>query len=52
MDAANSVWRGRGALTFGDVNDPDSKVSWLLRNNHTICRMYGLGTGPNVYYII
>ena len=43
---------GDGALTFGNLSDPDSEVSRLLRTKRTVCRQVGLGTGPNVYYIV
>jgi Fe-S-cluster-containing dehydrogenase component len=52
VEAARKVPGGEGALTFGDVSDPASNVSQLLRQNRTICRRPGLGTGPNVYYIV
>ena len=52
VEAANAVEGGEGALTFGDLTDPNSEVSQLLHDNHTISRRVGLGTGPNVYYII
>jgi molybdopterin-containing oxidoreductase family iron-sulfur binding subunit len=51
VEAARRVPGGRGALTFGDAGDPDSEVSRILRNTHTIARRVGLGTGPNVFYI-
>lgn len=41
-----------GALTFGDLNDPGSKVRKLLFDNHTIVRKPDLGTKPCVYYIV
>ena len=41
-----------GALTFGDLHDPDSKVIELLKNNFTILRRPGLGTQPQIYYIV
>jgi Fe-S-cluster-containing dehydrogenase component len=50
--AAREVPGGAGALTFGDLTDPDSEVSRLLRATHTISRKNALGTGPNVYYIL
>jgi molybdopterin-containing oxidoreductase family iron-sulfur binding subunit len=50
VEAANKV--EPGALTFGKVSDPDEKVSRLIRENRTVCRRIGLGTGPNVYYIV
>ena len=43
---------GKGALTFGDLSDPTTEVAELLHTTHTISRMNGLGTGPNVYYIV
>jgi molybdopterin-containing oxidoreductase family iron-sulfur binding subunit len=39
-------------LTFGNLSEPDSEVSRLLGEKHAIRRRVGLGTGPNVYYII
>ncbi len=52
VEAANQVPGGEGALVFGDVSDPDSEVSHILRDTHTISRRVGLGTGPNVFYIV
>jgi molybdopterin-containing oxidoreductase family iron-sulfur binding subunit len=52
VEAADQVPGGQGALTFGDVNDPDSDVSRILRERNTVCRKEILGTGPNVYYIL
>jgi molybdopterin-containing oxidoreductase family iron-sulfur binding subunit len=52
VEAAAAVPGGEGALTFGDVSDPDSEVSRLLRERNTFVRRAGLGTGPNVYYIV
>ena len=52
VEAARQVPGGKGALTFGDLTDPDSDVSRLLRTKHTITRKNALGTGPNVYYIL
>ncbi len=40
-----------GARQFGDVKDPKSKVSQLLRNKLTYRLRDDLGTGPRVYYI-
>lgn len=39
-----------GALIFGKLDDPE--VSDALEGNHTICRRPGLGTEPNVFYIV
>jgi molybdopterin-containing oxidoreductase family iron-sulfur binding subunit len=41
-----------GAIAFGDLEDPDSKVRHLLKENFTIRRKPGLGTQPEVYYIV
>lgn len=52
VEAAAGVEGGAGALTFGDVTDPNSDVSRLIRDRETIVRRPELGTGPNVYYIV
>jgi Fe-S-cluster-containing dehydrogenase component len=46
------VVAAQGALAFGDLNDPKSKVRELLRSNFTIRRKPFLGTNPQVYYIV
>ncbi len=40
------------AMIFGDLNDPDSEVSRVLKSRFTIQRKPGLGTKPSVFYII
>ena len=40
-----------GARVFGDLNDPESNVSKLLKDNITYRLREGLGTEPRVYYI-
>jgi molybdopterin-containing oxidoreductase family iron-sulfur binding subunit len=52
VEAVRAVPGAAGALTFGDVADPESAVSRLLRDEHTIARLVSLGTGPNVYYLV
>ncbi|HKJ01575.1 MAG TPA: 4Fe-4S dicluster domain-containing protein [Longimicrobiales bacterium] len=52
VEAANLVPGGEGALVFGDVSDPESEVSRVLREKNTVCRRVGLGTGPNVFYVV
>ena len=52
VEAANQVEGGEGALTFGNLNEPDSEVNQILGEKHTITRRVGLGTGPNVYYVV
>jgi len=52
VEAARQVDGGEGALTFGNLNDPESDVRKLLKEQHTICRRPSLGTQPNVFYIV
>jgi len=52
VEAADKVPGAKGALTFGNLADPDSRLSRILQTEHTICRRPTLGTRPNVYYII
>lgn len=40
------------AIHFGNLNDPDSEVSQLIKNNKTVCLQEELGTGPSIYYIL
>jgi len=40
-----------GALAFGDVDDPDSNVSQLLRENQHFRMHEELGTGPGFHYL-
>ena len=49
------------ALVFGkilppgqelDPSDPNFKLNKLLREENTICRKLGAGTGPNIYYMV
>ena len=40
-----------GARVSGDLNDPESNVSKLLRDNPTYQLRANLGTAPRVYYI-
>ncbi len=46
------VEASNGALTFGDLYDPESEVRKLLKTNYTIRRKQQLGTEPCVYYIV
>lgn len=41
-----------GAMTFGDLGDPDSEVRELLNTHYAIRRKPGLGTNPQIYYIV
>jgi Fe-S-cluster-containing dehydrogenase component len=44
--------RGNAAMVFGDLSDPNSAASRILRNAHSIRRKPHLGTSPNVFYVI
>ncbi|HEX3001644.1 MAG TPA: 4Fe-4S dicluster domain-containing protein, partial [Methanoregula sp.] len=52
VEASKQVPGGAGALTFGNLSDPDSEVSRILKEKRTISRQPGFGTRPNVYYIV
>jgi Fe-S-cluster-containing dehydrogenase component len=39
-------------LTFGDLEDPESEIRALLRDNYSVQRKPELGTRPQVYYIV
>jgi Fe-S-cluster-containing dehydrogenase component len=39
-------------LVFGDLDDPDSEVRKILSERHSIRRKPGLGTRPEVYYLV
>jgi molybdopterin-containing oxidoreductase family iron-sulfur binding subunit len=41
-----------GALIFGDLDDENSEVRKVLDGNYVIRRKPGLGTGPQVYYMV
>ena len=41
-----------GKIYFGNVYDPDSEISKVLKNNIVLVRKPELGTGPMVFYII
>ncbi len=40
------------ALVFGDLEDPNSEIREILNSKYTIRRKPGLGTMPEVYYIV
>lgn len=46
------VEASEGAIVFGDMNDPNSDVRYILQRNFTIRRKPTLGTLPSVFYII
>jgi len=41
-----------GAMIFGDLNDPNSRISKVLRETFTIQRKPAVGTHPSLFYII
>ncbi len=41
-----------GALTFGNLADPDSEVRRLLAQRHAIRRKPSLGTHPEIFYLV
>ncbi len=51
VEAANRI-AGSGAMVFGDVGDPGSEISRLLRGRRTMVRKPVLGTEPHVYYVL
>jgi molybdopterin-containing oxidoreductase family iron-sulfur binding subunit len=40
------------ALVFGNLNDPESEIRKVLKENYTIQRKPSLGTHPSVFYIV
>jgi Fe-S-cluster-containing dehydrogenase component len=52
MPACVDACKEYKALVFGDLGDPKSEVSELLRQNPSIRRKPQLGTQPSVYYIL
>lgn len=51
VEAANRVG-GPGTMVFGDLGDKNSEISLVLKANHSIRRKPGLGTEPQVYYVV
>ena len=39
-----------GARVFGDLNDPDSDINWVLKNKRVFVLKEELGTQPNFFY--
>lgn len=52
MPACVEACGDTGAMVFGDLNDPNSAVSEVLREKFTIQRKPALGTKPSLFYII
>ncbi|MBW1615029.1 MAG: 4Fe-4S dicluster domain-containing protein [Deltaproteobacteria bacterium] len=46
------VEASKGAIIFGDLDDPQSEIREVLNTNYTIRRKPALGTGPSIYYIV
>lgn len=53
MEATPACVQGciSGALSFGDLHDPESNVSKLIRNNKYFRQHEEEGTGPGFYYL-
>jgi Fe-S-cluster-containing dehydrogenase component len=41
-----------GAMTFGDLDNPNSDIRKLLKENYSIRRKPSLGTQPNIFYLV
>jgi molybdopterin-containing oxidoreductase family iron-sulfur binding subunit len=52
VEAADQVPGAEGVMAFGNLSDPESDVSRILRSERTISRRVALGTGPNVFYVV
>tara|TARA_R110002096_G_scaffold42475_2_gene114630 strand:+ start:11582 stop:14689 length:3108 start_codon:yes stop_codon:yes gene_type:complete len=50
FQTACSAACSNGAMTFGDINDKDSKVAKLLKNDRMYHLLESVGTKPNVQY--
>ncbi|WP_142784938.1 TAT-variant-translocated molybdopterin oxidoreductase [Changchengzhania lutea] len=50
FQTACSAACNNGAMTFGDINDKDSKVAKLLKDNRMYHLLESVGTKPNVQY--
>ena len=50
VETANEV--KKGSMTFGDLDDPESEVREVLRENYTIRRKPELGSEPNLFFIV
>ncbi|MBU1584458.1 MAG: 4Fe-4S dicluster domain-containing protein [Proteobacteria bacterium] len=46
------VEASEGAITVGDLEDPESEVRVLMNEHYTIRRKQSLGTEPSVYYVM
>ncbi len=46
------VEASEGAITVGDLEDPESEVRALMNEHYTIRRKQSLGTEPSVYYVM
>jgi molybdopterin-containing oxidoreductase family iron-sulfur binding subunit len=46
------VEASKGGMIFGDLDNPNSEIRKLLKENYSIRRKPSLGTQPNVYYLV
>jgi molybdopterin-containing oxidoreductase family iron-sulfur binding subunit len=50
VEAANKV--KKGSMVFGDLADPESEVRKVLKEHYSIRRKPGLGSEPNLFFIV
>jgi molybdopterin-containing oxidoreductase family iron-sulfur binding subunit len=51
VDTACAQTCPTGAIVFGDANDPDSRVSGLLRSPRGVRMLESLATEPSIVYL-
>lgn len=51
VEVCNKV-AGPGTMAFGDIRDPDSEVARMLKDGFSIRRKPGLGTEPQIFYLV
>ena len=39
-----------GARVFGDLNDPESEIVWIINNKRVFVLKEELGTRPSLFY--
>ena len=51
VSCACSTACSTGAISFGDLNDPNSKVAKTAKNNRSYHALEEIGVKPNIFYI-